>query len=245
MDTTTYVALSRQLVLQRQLDVTANNLANMDTPGFKLESLMVQTDPENLPTPKGSGGPSVVNFVLDGGVARDFSAGPVKITDAPLDLAIKGQGFFTINTPAGPRYTRDGRFSLDANGQIVTSSGLPVQGEGGPITIDPKLGQVHIAADGTISQNAQVVGKLSLVNFASLSGLSKQGDGLYNNVSNVAPQASTATMLQGAIESSNVEPMTQMTQLIKVNNAYAMVSQMLVNVSDLSKAAVDRLGRIS
>jgi flagellar basal-body rod protein FlgF len=245
MDTTTYVALSRQLVLQRQLDVTANNLANMDTPGFKLESLMVQTDPENLPTPKGSGGPAVVNFVLDGGVARDFSAGPVKITDAPLDLAIKGQGFFTINTPAGPRYTRDGRFDLDANGQIVTKSGLPVLGEGGPVIIDPKLGQIHIAADGTISQKDQVVGKISLVSFASLSGLSKQGDGLYDNVSNTATQASTATMLQGAVESSNVEPMTQMTQLIKVNNAYAMVSQMLVNVSDLSRSAVDRLGRIS
>ena len=246
MDTTTYVALSNQLVLQRQLDVTANNLANMDTPGFKLESLMVQTDPETLPTPaKNSGGPSVVNFVLDGGVARDFSAGAVKKTDAPFDLAIEGQGFFGVNTPAGIRYTRDGRFGLDSAGQLVTRTGQPVQGEGGPIIVDPKLGAVHIAADGTMSQGAQAIGKISVVAFASLSGLSKEGDGLYSNVSNVPPQAGTGRILQGALESSNVEPMSQMTQLIKVQNAYAMVSQMLVNVSDLSKAAVDRLGRLS
>ena len=139
MDTTTYVALSNQLVLQRQLDVTANNLANMDTPGFKLESLMVQTDPETLPTPaKNSGGPSVVNFVLDGGVARDFSAGAVKKTDAPFDLAIEGQGFFGVNTPAGIRYTRDGRFGLDSAGQLVTRTGWPVRVTSWPVESRPK-----------------------------------------------------------------------------------------------------------
>ena len=245
MDTTTYVALSQQLVLQRQLDVTANNIANMDTPGFKLESLMVQTDSETLPTPKG-GGPSTVSFVLDGGVARDFSPGTLKTTDAPFDLAIEGDGFFTVDTPAGQRYTRDGRFSLNGQGQLVTRSGQTVEGDGGPITVDPTLGPVHIAADGTMSQGAQAIGKISTVSFASLSGLSKEGDGLYSNVSNVQPQASTNSRIhQGALESSNVEPMSQMTQLIKVNNAYAMASQMLVNVSDMSKSAVDRLGRLS
>ncbi len=96
-----------------------------------------------------------------------------------------------------------------------------------------------------MSQGAQAIGKISVVSFASLSGLSKEGDGLYSNVSNVPPDPSTARIMQGALESSNVEPMSQMTQLIKVQNAYAMVSQMLVNVSDLSKAAVDRLGRLS
>ena len=248
MDTTTYVALSQQLVLERDLDVTANNLANMNTTAFKLETLMMQTDPVDLPS-KG-GGPPQVNFVLDGGVARDFSAGSMKETDGPFDLAIQGDGFFTINTPAGPRYTRDGRFSLNDQGQLVTRNGDPVDGGGGPITIDPTKGPVHIAGDGTISQStitgAQTVGKISVVSFASLSGLSKEGNGLYNNVSNVQPQPSTTAALhQGMLESSNVEPMSQMIHLVRVTAAYTTISEMLVNISNMSRTAVDRLGQVT
>jgi len=248
MDTTTYVAMSQQLVLQRDLDVTANNLANMNTTAFKVETLMMQTDPVDLPS-KG-GGPPLVNFVLDGGVARDFSAGSMKETNGPFDLAIQGDGFFVVNTAAGPRYTRDGRFSLNDQGQLVTRNGDPVQGDGGPITIDPTKGPVHVAGDGTVSQStitgAQTIGKVSVVSFASLSSLSKEGNGLYNNVSNLQPQPSTtATLHQGVLESSNVEPMSQMIHLVRVTSAYTTVSEMLVNVSNLSKAAVDRLGRIS
>ncbi len=115
MDNTMYVGLSRQLTLQRELDVVANNVANVDTAGFKVESLMVQTDAEALPG--GDGSPPIVNFVLDQGVARNFSQGALKQTGAPLDVAIQGDGFFKVSAPGGERYTRDGRFSLDAQGR--------------------------------------------------------------------------------------------------------------------------------
>jgi flagellar basal-body rod protein FlgF len=244
MDNTMYVGLSRQMILQRELDVIANNVANVDTAGFKVESLMVQTDQEQLPS--GGAAPATVNFVLDAGVARDFSQGSLKQTGAPLDVAIQGDGFFRISTPNGERYTRDGRFSMDGQGRLVTSSGQPVQGDGGDITIDPTKGPVKIAADGTVSQGTGILGKISVVGFASLSGLSKDGDGLYRNDSNLQPTpSSSAELRQGMVETSNVNAISQITHLIQVQRAYEAISQMVAQTGDLSKTTVDRLGRVS
>src|SRR4051812_11993648 len=108
MDNAIYVGLSRQIILERELDIAANNLANVDTVGFKFESMISNDDPVTMPTPGAM--PTTVNFTADGGVARDFHQGSLTQTGAPLDVAIDGKGFFQINTAAGPRYTRDGRF---------------------------------------------------------------------------------------------------------------------------------------
>src|SRR4051812_29129565 len=106
MDNTMYVGLSRQMTLRRELDVLANNIANADTAGFKAESLMVESEARNLPA--GGGGRASVRFALDSGVARDFGQGSLKRTDATLDLAIEGQGFFQVSARGGTRFTRDG-----------------------------------------------------------------------------------------------------------------------------------------
>lgn len=239
-----YVGLSRQQTLQHELDVIANNVANVDTAGFKLESLIVQSRPEALPATDGGG--SNITFAYDAGVVRDFRQASLKQTGAPLDVAIDGEGFFKVTTPSGERYTRDGRFSMDGTGRIVTSSGLPVQGDGGAITIDPTKGAPKIAADGTISQGTQTVGKLAVVSFASLSALSKDGDGLYRNDSNLqATAAASARVRQGMIEGSNVEPITQVTHLIEVSRAYESISRMVGDTGDLSTKAIDRLGRLN
>jgi flagellar basal-body rod protein FlgF len=244
MDNVMYVGLSRQEVLQRELAVVANNVANVDTAGFKVESLMVQTDPQRLPA--GGDAPPVVNFVLDAGVARDFSQGALKRQGGPLSVAIQGEGFFRINTAAGERYTRDGRFALDPTGRLVTATGEPVQGDGGDIVLDPARGEPSIAPDGTISQEGQVVGRLALVNFDSLSGLAKDGDGLYRNVSNLQPTPTTsAKVLQGMLETSNVAPIIQMTRLIEVTRAYESISRMVEAAGDLSSQTVSRLGRVN
>ena len=129
MDNTLYVSLSRQMTLQHELDVIANNVANVNTTGFKAESLTVQDSPQVLPAP--DSGPRVVNFVLDSGVVRDFGQGALKQTGGPLNLAIDGEGFFRVSTPQGERYTRDGSFTMDPQGRIVTAAGDPVQGDGG------------------------------------------------------------------------------------------------------------------
>ena len=244
MDNVMYVGLSRQETLQRELDVVANNVANVDTAGFKVESLMVQTDPLRLPA--AGEAPRTINFTLDAGVARDFSQGALKETGSPLNAAIQGEGFFRVATPSGERYTRDGRFGMDAQGQLVTASGEVVQGDGGAITLDPQKGSPAIASDGTVSQLGQTVGKISVVTFSSLAALAKSGDGLYRNISNLQPQPTDqARIRQGMLESSNVEPITQITRLIEVTRAYDTISQMVGQTNDLSDQAVSRLGRVS
>lgn len=242
MDNTIYVALSRQVLLERELDIAANNLANADTGGFKFEELIVQADPTYVPPP----GSSTVDFVGSVGVARDYSQGPLTQTGAPLDVAIDGKGFFQVNTASGPRFTRDGRFKLDPTGKLVTQDGDAVQGAGGDIVLDPKKGPVSIAESGDISQGGQSVGKLQVVTFDSLAALSKAGGNLFSNDSNLAPQPATAAALkQGMLEGSNVQPITQITRLIEISRAYDAVSALMNDTGSLSTTAIQRLGAIA
>lgn len=245
MDNTLYVGLSRQMVLKREMDIVANNIANADTSGFKFESLMTKEMPG---APAFTlGGPRPIKFVAADGVARDFSQGGLRRTDAPLDLAIEGQGFFKVTTKNGDRYTRDGRFRTDDTGRVTTQGGDVVADEGGgEITIDPtKVGEVTISPDGVVSQGAERIGKVGVFNFASLSALEKTGDNLYQNASNQqATPATDAKIRQGMLESSNVNPIVQITRMIEVNRAYEQITQMISAESDLSRNSVARLGRL-
>jgi flagellar basal-body rod protein FlgF len=244
MDNAIYVGLSRQMILQRELDIVANNLANVDTVGFKLESMI--TNPDPLPLASPSGLPTTVTFAMQGGVERDFTQGPLIQTNAALDVAIQGRGFFEISTASGPRYTRDGRFRLDPTGRLVTQDGDPVQNGGADITLNPLLGPIGISSSGVISQAGQIVGQLPVVDFASLSALSKDGNNLFRNDSNLAPQAATdATLSQGMIETSNVEPVKEITKLIQINRAYDAISNMMASNATLSQTAIQRLGAVT
>ena len=245
MDNALYVAMSRQAILRREMDVVANNIANVDTAGFKVESLISETKSEPLGG-KASGGRNV-QYVLDRGLSRDFGQGAMSGTGAPLDVAIEGDGFFQINTDAGERYTRDGRFTLDPTGRLVTGDGHAVGGEGGAeILIDPANGPVTIARDGTISQGEERIGKLGVVRFASLSGLSKQGDGLYRNDANIAPEAAPDAILhQGSVEGSNVNAVLEVTRMIEVTREYEKVSKLMDQNSDLGRRTIERLGRVN
>lgn len=245
MDNTAYVALSRQTTLRRQLDVVANNIANADTTGFKLESLLLRTERAR---PAGTvGAPNPVSFVLDSGVGRDFSQGALRRTDAPLDMALEGDGFFVVRTAQGDRYTRDGGFTLDAENRLVTSEGDAVLDDGGAeITLNAANGAATVAADGSISQGATRVGRLGVVRFASMTGLSKIGDNLYAAPAGAEPvQAADTRVRQGMLEGSNVEPVVQITQMIEIQRAYERVSRIVDSTQDLSRRAVERLGRVN
>jgi flagellar basal-body rod protein FlgF len=250
MDTSLYVGLSKQVLLERELDITANNIANANTTGFKVEQLMTVTDPQS-PRSMSRGG-SPVQFVSDNGVTRDFSQGALQATGAPLDLAIMGKGFFQISTAGGTQYTRDGRFGTNAQGQLVTQAGDPVlDASGSPITLNPQGGPPMIGGDGTITQSipdqpeAQTVGKVGVVSFDDVSSLTKEGAGLYANTTNAPAQPVTGQVVrQGMLEASNVQPIMQVTEMIRISRAYDMISQMMSSTSSLSSTAVQRLGTV-
>ncbi len=243
MENAAYVGLSRQMTLRRELDIVANNIANADTTGFKVEQLLLGEEvgdrARNAFVRPG------VSFVMDNGVGRDYGQGALEQTGRTLDFAIEGEGaFFKLTDGAGEAYTRDGAFTIGPEGRLTTQAGATVQGDGGDIVLDPRLGQVAVAADGTISQNGQTVGRLAVVRFDTLGALEKGGDGLYRNASNAtASEANDVQVRQGMLEGSNVNPILEITNLIEIQRAYESVSRMIENTSDLSRRAVERLGR--
>ena len=244
MDNSLLVSLSQQIAAYRSMDVIANNIANASTPGFKRESAKFEEYVSQVRPAEGQTGPQAISFVKDAGTTRDISQGNITSTGAPLDMALSGKGFFTVATPQGERYTRDGHFSLDQDGRIVTSDGYAVQGEGGAITITPTDGDIHVAADGTISSvvngTLNQLGKLRLTDFADVRGMTKEGGNLYSASQPGIP--ATATLVQGSLESSNVQPVLEISKMIEVMRAYEATATLSKSQSDLNRDAVAKLG---
>jgi len=244
MDNTTFVGLSRQMTLRRELDIVANNIANADTAGFKVESLLTGTE-QRRPA-KDAQAPHAVRFVLDHAVGRDFRQGALRTTDNPLDVGLEGDGFLTVGTAAGDRYTRDGRLSMGPDGRLVTKAGDPVLGEGGAeILLRPEGGPVSIGADGSVSQGEVAVGKLAVVRFENLSALSKEGDGRFAADGAEPLPAADVQVRQGMVEGSNAQPVLEVVKLIELQRAYDRVSKIVDQSQDLSRRSVERLGRSS
>jgi flagellar basal-body rod protein FlgF len=245
MDNALYVGLSRQMVLRKEMDIIANNIANLDTTGFKVESLMQKTEPREPAVTLT--GPRPVKFVAADGVARDFGQGVLSTTGAPLDMAIEGQGFFQVQTPNGPRFTRDGRFTTDTSGKVVNQAGYAVLDEGGgEIVIDREKGGVQIGPDGSMSQGRERVGKVGMFAFANAGVLEKGGDNLYRNTSNLQPQpAADAKLRQGMVEGSNVKPVLEITRMVEVSRAYEQTAKIMDSEAELSRRSVERLGRVN
>jgi flagellar basal-body rod protein FlgF len=240
MDNAAYVALSRQMTLRRQLDIIANNVANADTAGFKAEQLLTEEEPTRPARSFGLKPP--VDFVIDGEVARDFGQGALTQTGNTFDVGIEGDGFLAVQTAAGTRYTRDGRLQLDGLNRLVTAAGDPVLVNGGEVTFNPEQPTPVIAPDGTISQGAVQLGRLDLVRFDSRRGLSKEGDNLFVSTA-PAQRAPDVRVRQGMLEQSNVKPVLEITQLMEVSRAYERATRIVDQTTDLSRRAVERLGR--
>ena len=241
METPTYIALSRQMVLRSQMEVVANNIANASTPGFKAE-MMLMSEVE-LPAERGV----ELSYVQDFATARDFSPGALRATGNELDVAIQGDGFFAVQTPDGVRYTRVGRFQLDADGTLVTTQGYPVLAGGGPVTIDPDDGPVNIAEDGSIStdlalggQQLQVSGKLDLVDFAERGGLTPVQDNLFD-ANGQQPTEATGKIAQGMLEQSNVNSVVEMTNMIEVTRNYQAMQRFLDSEHERQRRAINSI----
>lgn len=242
MENAILVTLSRQITLQRKMDIIANNMANMNTAGFKSDELKFE---EYLsPVARVDGfqtGDRQVRFVSDPHMVRNLSAGAQKQTGRELDLAISEDGWMVVSTPQGERYTKNGQLHLTGDGLLVTSEGAPVLGEGGEIGFDPGESDIVIGKDGTISTSAGTKGRLRLVRFENPQMMQKHGSSLYS--SNEPPvNDDRITVTQGAYETSNVNPIKQMTEMIETVRAYTSVSKMLEASDESRGKAIRQLG---
>jgi flagellar basal-body rod protein FlgF len=251
MENALLIGLSRQSILERQLDVVANNIANVNTTGYKNDSSLFEefltsgAHEDNF-----VGSDRRVSFVQDRGTFRDFSQGALEQTKNPLDLAIDGSAFLVVQTPAGERYTRDGGLQLNNQGQLVTVAGNPVLGAGGPIVFQPTDHDVNVTADGTITvvegngTADSVRGKLRLVSFADAQKMLKEGLNLYT-AGEGSPQPDTKSVVrQGFIEKSNVNAVAEMSRMIEVTRAYSQIATLLQQQSDLHKTAIQQLADV-
>ncbi len=245
MDNSLLVSLSQQLAAYRAMDVIANNLANVSTPGFKRESAKFEEYVTQMRPSETQKGPQSISFVKDAGVMRDTGQGEITQTGATYDLAIAGQGFFQVQTPQGMRYTRDGHFSLDANGNLATSQGYQVQGDGGTITITPNDGDIDIARDGSISSVVNGIGnqlgKLKVVAFDDPAAMTKEGANLYSTTQTPNTPA-TVAVTQRALEGSNVQPVVEISHMIEVMRAYEATSNLSQSQETMMRQAIDKLG---
>lgn len=251
MENALLIGLSRQTVLERQLDVVANNIANVNTTGFKAdqslfqEYLMPGAREDNF-----VGRDRRESYVQDRGTYRDVSQGAAQETKNPLDLAIQGNGFLVVQTAAGERYTRDGGLQLNNQGQLVTEEGDQVLGTAGPIVFQPTDHDVNIAPDGTVTvqegnnRTDALRGKLRLVSFADAQQLLKQGSNLYAAADGAAQPDLKSTLEQGYLEKSNVNAVAEMSHMIEVTRAYTQIATMLNQESDLHKTAIEQLANV-
>jgi flagellar basal-body rod protein FlgF len=248
MENALLIGLSRQMVLERQIDVVANNVANVNTSGYKADQSRFE---EYLKTGAHEdnfvGLDRRVSYVQDGGIYKDFTQGPSEQTKNPLDVAIDGAAFLEVQTPAGLRYTRDG----GNQGQLVTAAGNPVIGSNGPIVFQPTDHDISIAPDGTITvlegvnRTDSVRGKLRLVSFAKPQDLTKVGSNLFAPGNGAVAQPDLASKVrQGFIEKSNVNSVTEMSRMIEITRTYTQIATLLQQQSDLHKSAIEKLADV-
>lgn len=225
MEEAALVNLSNLMAKFRAIDVIANNIANASTPGFKRGVAKFEEFLKQMPASEGEEKPEILSLVSNVGVVQDLSQGSMNVTGSPYDLAINGSGYFVVQTPQGERYTRNGHFTLDGQGRLVTSGNYIVATDSGPLTIVPTDGTVSIAPDGTVSSKIATLGKIRIVDFSNPAKLRKEGAGLYS--SDEPPVHGVGEVQQGAIENSNVEPVTEIAQMIEVMRAYESASGLM------------------
>ncbi|WP_417470045.1 flagellar hook-basal body complex protein [Maricaulis sp.] len=249
MDNALMIGLSRQMALRQAMDVVANNIANANTAGFKVESLLV----ENIaaPTAEQADGPTDLQYVDVWGMGRDFRQGALQATGRTFDVAIEGEGFFAVEVNGAEQYSRDGRFHLDNNGQLAAHDGAPVldAASRSPIMLNPSATSTTITEGGAIMQDGVEVARLGVFEVANLAGLSKQGSGRYVQTDNAdgrnTPEAAFApTVRQGFVEASNVQPVVEMTDMMTVMRSYQSVSKFIEQTEDINRRAIERLGKV-
>jgi flagellar basal-body rod protein FlgF len=232
MENNLYIGLSRQVVLQAQMDMVANNVANINTPGYRGQSLLFS---EFVADPRGQDAP--YSMVYDYGQYVSTAPGAFQNTGGKLDVALQGPGFFQINTPQGPRYSRAGNFTLDQTGQMITPNGDLLG-----VAIPAGAREINIDEQGNVSTETGIVGRINMVEFASTQNLVREGNGLYRAPDGAAPGAAANTrMMQGMLEGSNVQGVVETTRMIGILRDYQSLQRLMQSEHELERNAIGRL----
>jgi flagellar basal-body rod protein FlgF len=181
-------------------------------------------------------------MVQDRATWRDFQTGQMEKTGNALDLALRGEGFFTVNTARGPRYTRSGRFTISQSGQIVDMAGNTLVGtDGRPITISANDTNLTVTSDGSISSDAGQIGKFRIVRFDDQQSIQAEGSSLFNT-SQPARVVAQPDVMQGAVEGANVQPIVQLTQMMSEMREFQFASQFVDAEAKREQSAIDQIG---
>ena len=238
MDNSLSIALSGQAALSRRLDTIAQNIANATTTGYRAEGIRFETAVQQA-------GRDRLSFATSGDTFIANESGSIVPTGNSLDVAINGSAFFAHETPSGTVYSRDGRMSVSIDGQLVTLQGDAILDAGGaPIGLNRANGEISISRDGMITQNGAQIGAIGLFEFAQNAKLDRQGSVAF--VSDQQPEPvldfSRTSMMQGHIEQSNVNPLTELTRMIAVSRSFETAQNMIKTAEDASIAGIRALG---
>lgn len=244
MNSGMYAAISGNLAAMRRLDVISNNLANVNTPGFKKDKMSFEgLLASNTNPPKVPQSTTADPILQKENVYIDYSSGPVSQTGNTLDLALDGDGFFAVAAPDGTAYTRQGNFRLSADGTLVTSDGYPVLGQGGVIRIQGN--RVEIDSKGVVTVDGNPNGTISLVDFEKPYKLTKLGSSLFVPADQQEPRQSATTQIrQGHLEGSNVETISEMVQMIETNRYFEACQRVIRGFDDMAAKAANDLGKL-
>lgn len=245
MENAQLISLSRQIGLQRQMNVVANNLANINTVGFKAEEILFGEVVDRIARDQAfPPGDQELIFTEDWATMHDLRSGAITPTGNPLDVALQGDGFLTVQGLDGAEFfTRSGQLTLDSTGTLVDHNGFPVLGEGGPIRIGPTETDLAISANGTITTSAGLKGKLRIAEFENPQALDRAGANLWTG--GIAIPATNTQVVQGAVERSNVSGISEMTEMIRVQRAYQNIASMMERQDELRRSAVQKLGDLA
>lgn len=243
--------LTGALAYEKRLEVLSNNIANVNTTGFKEDKVFRLPSQskslwDNIPEKFQKNISIDMISSLPVGSFTNFNQGQLKQTGNVLDIALEGEGFFTIQTPKGIQYTRKGNFALNQDGTVVTQDGFTVLGKsGGAIQISGH--QVSVDSAGVILVDGSEIDSFNIVDFPDKKILLKVGDSLYSpiNDDNQGVQAENAVLHQGFIESSNVDPVKVMTEMINVMRGYESYQKVLMSMNDITSKTINEVGKIS
>jgi flagellar basal-body rod protein FlgF len=240
MDITTALATSRLVAQQRAMDITANNIANANTPGFRTERVQFSDFVDKQTGVKPPPGVKTISYTQDRATYRESQSGTITHTGNPYDLALPNDGFFTISTKNGPRLTRDGRFGPMPDGTLADAGGNAVLDSAGkPIKIPPNDTSVTIAGDGSVSTENGPVGKIGVV---QADPMKLQAEGATNFVANAPTTPVTSPgIIQGAMEESNVQPVLEITRMMDNERQFQFVTQLVQAEGDRQQNAIDKL----